>query len=32
MKNIGIICEGPTDYVILRGVIDKITGEDNNYF
>lgn len=32
MKNIGIICEGPTDYVILKEVIDKITGEDNNYF
>lgn len=32
MKNIGIICEGPTDYVILKEVIDKITGENNNYF
>ncbi len=31
MKNIGIVCEGPTDYIILRGVIDKITGEDNHY-
>ncbi len=32
MKNIGIVCEGPTDYVILKEVIDKITGEDNHYF
>lgn len=31
MKNIGIVCEGPTDYMILRGVIDKITNEDNHY-
>lgn len=31
MKNIGIVCEGPTDYIILRGVIDKITHEDNHY-
>ena len=31
MMNIGIICEGPTDYIVLKGVIDKITGEDNAY-
>lgn len=31
MKHIGIVCEGPTDYIILRGVIDKITGESNAY-
>ncbi len=31
MKTIGIVCEGPTDYVILRGVIDGITGEKNRY-
>ena len=29
--NIGIICEGPTDYIILREIIDKITGMDNDY-
>lgn len=32
MKNIGIVCEGPTDYLVLREVIDKITCEENNYF
>lgn len=31
MKNIGIVCEGPTDYVILKAVIDLITGEHNDY-
>ena len=31
MMNIGIICEGPTDYIILKEVVDKITGEDNYY-
>ena len=31
MMNIGIICEGPTDYIVLKGIIDKITGEDNYY-
>lgn len=31
MKHIGIICEGPTDYIILKGVIDQITGEENTY-
>lgn len=31
MRNIGIVCEGPTDYIILKGVIDKITGEQNTY-
>ena len=31
MKNIGIVCEGPTDYVLLKGIIDLITGEDNHY-
>lgn len=30
-KNIGIVCEGPTDYILLRGLIDKITGEENRY-
>jgi len=32
MKNIGIVCEGPTDYVILKRVIDRITGEDQKCF
>lgn len=32
MKNIGIVCEGPTDYIVLKRVIDKITGEDNKYY
>ena len=31
MMNIGIVCEGPTDYIILSSVIDKITGENNYY-
>ena len=31
MKHIGIICEGPTDYIILKGVIDRIIGEENTY-
>ncbi len=30
-KNIGIVCEGPTDYIILKGIVDWITGEDNQY-
>lgn len=32
MKNIGIVCEGPTDYIILKNVIDRITGEDNQFY
>ena len=31
MMNIGIVCEGPTDYIILKEVVDTITGEDNYY-
>lgn len=31
MRNIGIVCEGPTDYLILREVVDQITGENNYY-
>lgn len=31
MRNIGIVCEGPTDYTILKEVIDYITGESNDY-
>ena len=26
-KVIGIVSEGPTDYLVLKAVIDKITGE-----
>ena len=29
MKNIGIVCEGPTDFTILQSVINAITGESN---
>lgn len=32
MKNIGIVCEGPTDAVILQAVIDTITGESNSFY
>ena len=31
MKCIGIVCEGPTDFIILKAVIDRITGEKNRY-
>ena len=31
MKNIGIVCEGPTDYIILKELVDKISGENNYY-
>ncbi len=31
MRNIGIVCEGPTDFVLLKGIVDFITGEDNHY-
>lgn len=30
-KVIGIVSEGPTDYLVLKAVIDKITGEANRY-
>ena len=30
-KLIGIVSEGPTDYMILKSVIDRITGENNRY-
>jgi hypothetical protein len=29
-KNIGIVYEGPTDYVLLKGIVNQITGEDNH--
>ena len=30
-KVIGIAAEGPTDYLVLKTVIDTITGEDNRF-
>lgn len=27
-KNIGIVCEGPTDYILLKGIVDGITGTE----
>lgn len=30
-RRIGIASEGPTDYLVLKTIIDKITGEDNQY-
>lgn len=30
-KVIGIVSEGPTDYLVLKTAIDKITGEENRY-
>ena len=31
MKNIGIVCEGPTDFVLLKRIIDRINQEENQY-
>lgn len=30
-KRIGIVGEGPTDYLVLKCMIDQITGEENEY-
>lgn len=30
-KHIGIVCEGPTDYILLKGIVDHITETDNQY-
>ena len=30
-KVIGIVSEGPTDYLVLKMLIDRITGEENRY-
>ena len=30
-KRIGIVGEGPTDYLVLKSMIDKITDEENDY-
>ena len=32
MSNIGIVCEGPTDYILIKRIIDKLTGTNNWYF
>ena len=32
MKTIGIVCEGPTDQIVIKSVIDKLTGEENRYY
>lgn len=32
MKTIGIVCEGPTDQIIIKSIIDKLTGEENRYY
>ena len=30
-KRIGIVGEGPTDYLVLKCMIDQITGEEHDY-
>ena len=30
-KIIGIVSEGPTDYLVLKTIIDKITKQENRY-
>ena len=30
-KVIGIVSEGPTDYLVLKTIIDRITGQENTY-
>ena len=30
-KVIGIVSEGPTDYMVIKAAIDRITGEENRY-
>lgn len=32
MSNIGIVCEGPTDYILIKKIIDRLTGTNNGYF
>ncbi len=32
MKTIGIVFEGPTDLIIIKSIIDKLTGEENRYY
>jgi len=31
MKNVGIVCEGPTDYILLQSVTDYVLGNNNHY-
>ncbi|MCD7825267.1 MAG: hypothetical protein LUH14_04815 [Clostridiaceae bacterium] len=31
MKNVGIVCEGPTDYILLQSVTDYVLGSNNHY-
>lgn len=30
-KTIGIVCEGPTDYILLKTVIDRISRQENHF-
>ena len=30
-KRVGIVGEGPTDYLVLKSMIDQITGDENDY-
>ena len=30
-KTIGIVCEGPTDYLAFKTIVNKISGEDNQF-
>lgn len=30
-KRVGIVGEGPTDYLVLKSMIDQITGEENEF-
>lgn len=32
MKTIGIVCEGPTDQIVISRVVDMLTGGENKYF
>lgn len=32
MNTIGIVCEGPTDQIVIRSIINKLTGEENRYY
>lgn len=30
--NIGIVCEGPTDFILLKAIIAHITKENHHYY
>ena len=32
MKTIGIVCEGPTDQIVISHIVDMLTSEENKYF